>query len=210
LPPAAPPCDHAAEEAAMSTAERLQLTEREYLELERAADEKHEYVNGEAVAMAGASLRHNIITANISGNLWMQLRGKPCRPLSNDQRVHVPDTGLYTYPDVVVLCGPPKLHPQDDHTLLNPRVVFEVLSDSTELHDRTAKFAHYRRIEGFEEYVLVSQKERRVEHYRRVDGGQWLFTDYAGEGAVVLPALGVELPLDEIYAGVEDAPAEAG
>jgi Uma2 family endonuclease len=189
----------------MSTPERPRLSEREYLELERTAEQKHEYVDGEVVAMAGGSPRHALIAANVIGTLRSLLRGTPCRPLTSDLRVHVPATGLYTYPDVTVICGPPILHPEDASVVLNPRVIFEVLSDSTEAYDRGAKFAHYRHIETLEEYVLVSHRERTLEHFRRVDGGQWLYTAYAS-GAVALPALGIELPLDEVYAGTEDFP----
>jgi Uma2 family endonuclease len=182
----------------------MRLGEDEYLELERRSETKHELVNGVLVAMAGASLKHNSIAANVLGALRVLLRGKGCRAVGSDQRVYVPATGLYTYPDVTVVCGKPEFHPKDPDTLTNPRVLVEVLSDSTEADDRGAKFAHYQGIPSFVEYVLVPQKEPRVEHFRRLETGQWILTVYQGENArVELPALGCELPVGELYEGLE-------
>lgn len=127
--------------------------------------------------------------------------------MSTADRLRLSDAE-YTYPDVVVVCGPPKMHPLDDHTLLNPRLIFEVLSDSTELYDRGAKFGHYRRIEGLDEYVLVAQSERRVEHFRRAEAGTWHFVEHLAGGTLALPALGIEVPVDEIQADLDDAAAE--
>jgi Uma2 family endonuclease len=178
-------------------------TEDEYLELERRSETKNELINGQIVAMAGASFEHNDIAANVLTALRVLLRGKGCRAVGSDQRVHVPATGLFTYPDVTVVCGKPEFHPKDQDTLTNPRVLVEVLSDSTERYDRGAKFAHYRSIPSFVEYVLVAQDEPRVEHFRRVETEQWLLTVYRGEGArVELRALGCELPVAELYEGV--------
>jgi Uma2 family endonuclease len=184
------------------------MNEDEYLALERASSRKHEFVNGEAVAMAGGSPRHALIANNVGGELRARLRGGPCRVFQSDLSVHVAATGLYTYPDVTVVCGTPRLHPKDGRSVLNPKVVVEVLSASSEAYDRGAKFAHYQRLPDIAEYVLVAQDQRRVEHYRRLDTGQWLLTTREGEGEVELPALGVVLALDEVYAGVEDLPAE--
>ena len=120
-----------------------------------------------------------------------------------DQRVHVPATGLFAYPDLTVVCGGPQLHPDDDHTILNPVVLVEVLSDSTEGYDRGAKFAHYQGIASLEEYVLVSTREKRVEHYRRQGGeqsGQWLLTVCVGaSGRIAFPALGGDVALADVY-----------
>jgi Uma2 family endonuclease len=192
----------------MSTAERLVLSEDEYLAMERASEQKREYVNGEAVAMAGASPRHNRIVANLIIALGTRLEGGPCAPLPSDQRVHVPRTGLYTYPDVSVLCGPGEYHEKDPNALRNPRVIFEVLSDSTEAYDRGAKFDHYRRIPSLEEYVLVWQKERRVMHHRRQTDGRWVMTEIPPGEAVELPALGLSLPFAAIYRDAEKYPAD--
>ena len=179
------------------------IGEDEYLELERRSEAKHELINGQIVAMAGATFVHNDIAANVLAALRILLRGKGCKAVGSDQRVHVPATGLFTYPDVTVVCGRPEFHPKGQDTLLNPRVLVEVLSDTTERYDRGAKFAHYRSIPSFVEYVLVAQDELRVEHFRRVETEQWLLTVYRGEGArIALPALGCELPLAELYDGV--------
>ena len=124
--------------------------------------------------------------------------------LTSDQRVHVESTGLYTYPDVTVVCDGMRFHPKHPDTLVNPKLIVEVLSDSTEAYDRGAKFAHYRSIPSLSEYVLVSQNERRIEHYRRVDGGHWLLTEVKGlDGSLALPALGCVLRISDVYEDVE-------
>jgi Uma2 family endonuclease len=152
--------------------------------------------------MAGASFRHNDVAANVLAALRVLLRGKGFRAVGSDQRVQVPETGFFTYPDVAVVCGKPEFHPKDPDTLTNPRVIIEVLSDSTEAYDRGAKFAHYRSISSFVEYVLVAQEELRVEHFRRLETGQRILTVYRGENArVELLALECELPVGELYEG---------
>jgi Uma2 family endonuclease len=185
-------------------------TEEEYLARERASDTKHEYVNGELVAMAGASPEHNLVAGNIAGTLGDRLRDRPCVVFPSDQRLHVAATGIYAYPDVMVVCGRPERAPLDRATIVNPVVIFEVLSDSTEAFDRGAKFAHYRHLPSLREYVLVAIESRRVEHYRRLEGGQWLLSEAEGmTGVLALPALGVDLPLAETFAKLEllDPPA---
>jgi Uma2 family endonuclease len=177
--------------------------EDEYIARERASETKHEYVNGELVAMAGASRRHNLIASNVAGVLASRLRDRPCVVLASDQRVAVTRTRLYAYPDVTVVCGRPESHPKDPETITNPTVLVEVLSDSTETFDRGAKFAHYQRLESLQHYLMISQTERRVEHYARLPSGQWLLTVHEEQGAVPLGALGVELPLDEVFAKLE-------
>lgn len=183
----------------MTAAAQTHLTELEYLAFERDAETKHELVNGEIVAMSGGSPRHNVIAANIIGELRGRLKELNCRPTTSDQRVRIPDTGLYTYPDVTVICGPPKFSSNDANTICNPTVIFEILSPKTEAYDRGAKFDHYRRCSSLVEYVLVSQHERLIEHYRRTDIGQWVLTVYRGDGEVELPTLGCTLPIDEVY-----------
>jgi Uma2 family endonuclease len=180
------------------------LTEDEYLERERRGDAKHELVHGVVVAMAGASPRHNAIAGNLIGALKLRLRGRGCLVLPSDQRVHVEATGLFTYPDVTVVCERPRFHPKDADTLINPKVLVEILSASTEAYDRGAKFAHYQSIGSLEEYVLVTQVGERVEHFRRLESGQWLLTVAEGDAAVLrLPGLGIEIPLAELYEGTE-------
>jgi Uma2 family endonuclease len=179
------------------------IGEDEYLELERRSETKHELVKGQIVAMAGATFEHNTLAANTLAALGVLLRGKGCRAVGSDQRIHIPATGLFTYPDVTVVRGTPEFHSKDRDTLTNPRVLVEVLSDATERYDRGAKFAHYRSIPSLAEYVLVAQDEPRVEHFRRVETGQWLLTVASGEGArVELPALGCTLLVSDLYEGV--------
>jgi Uma2 family endonuclease len=176
----------------------------EYLERERQRDAKHELVHGVEIAMAGATPKHNAIAMNLGAALKQRLRGRRCLVFPSDQRVHVEATGLFTYPDLTVVCDTPRFHPNGRDTLVNPRLVVEVLSSSTEAYDRGAKFAHYQSIASLEEYVLVSQTDERVEHYRRLETGQWLLTVSEGADAVlVLPGLGCEIPLAEIYEGTE-------
>ncbi|UQA58325.1 Uma2 family endonuclease [Polyangium aurulentum] len=180
------------------------MTEDDYIALERRSDVKHAFQRGIVWAMVGASPRHNAIAANTIGALGVALRGGPCVGLGSAQRVHVEATGLYTYPDVTVVCDEPRFHPKYPDTLLNPRLLVEVLSPSTEAYDRTTKFDNYRTIRSFEEYVLVYQDEKRVLHYRRIETGQWILTEAVGEEAsVALPGLGCSLRLADLYAGVE-------
>lgn len=182
------------------------ISEEAYLEAERKSETKNEFVNGMIVAMAGTTYVHNLIVSNLSVALNIGLRGR-CRAVTSDQRVHVPATGLYTYPDVVVVCGAPEFHPKDRMTLLNPRMLVEVLSPSTEAYDRGAKFRHYAYIDSLMDYVMVSQETKRVEHYRRLDTGQWLLTAYEGaEAVLVMEDLGLYIPLSEIYEGVDEVP----
>ena len=187
----------------MATASQPHVTPEAYLVQERRAETKSEYVNGRVYAMTGASREHNLITLNIASELRTRLRGRPCETYMNDMRVKVGPTGLYTYPDVVALCEPPRF--EDDHvdTLLNPAVVFEVLSPSTERYDRGERFAHYRQLPSLQEYVLVAQDEPRVEHYAR-RGAQWVLTEAAAiDGSIELPALGCALALADVYERVE-------
>ena len=182
------------------TAEQILVTEDDYLGFELRSEGKHELIHGVVVAMAGASREHNAIAGNIVGLLRALLKERRCLVFPSDQRVHIEATGLFTYPDVSVACDGLRFHPKNRDTLLNPCLLVEVLSDSTEAYDRGAKFAHYRTLPSLQEYVLVSQHERRIEHYRRLDTGQWVLTVYEGDSAAAeLPALGCELSLAEVY-----------
>ena len=183
------------------------VSDDEYLALERAAMTKHELVNGHVVAMAGATPRHNAIVANVLGALVSQLCGKGCRPLASDQRVHVPATGLYSYPDVTIVCGELGLHPKDAMTITNPKVIIEVLSEGTEAFDRGAKFAHYRGIESLQTYVMVAHHEARVERYERGSAGEWVFHESIGEASsLVLGAVGASVALADVYADLPPLP----
>lgn len=176
------------------------LSRDAYLAMERASETKHEYVGGEIVAMTGASREHNLIVANAIISLGQQLRGRPCELYPSDMRVRVPAADLYTYPDVVVVCGEPQFEDDEFDTLLNPTLLVEVLSDSTEGYDRGKKFAYYRTLPSFQEYLLVAQHEVLVEHYARQGDGSWRFAalDSLDEG-LDLAAIGCSLPLHELY-----------
>lgn len=174
--------------------------------MERVGETKHEYVDGEIISMAGASPRHNLICSNLIAALAQRLKDKPCVVLTSDQRVHgaTSKRALYSYPDVTVLCGPPKFHPKDANTLANPTAVFEVLSPGTEDYDRGGKITHYQAISSLQEFVLVSTSEKRVDHYHRLDAAKWVLTTYEEEAAsLVLPGLGCAVGFDEIYAKAE-------
>ena len=187
----------------MSYQEKTRVTPEQYLALERQAEHKSEYYDGEIFAMTGASLKHNRITLNIGSELNVQLKTRECQAFTSDQRVHVPAIGLYTYPDVVVVCGEPQFADEHVDTLLNPTLIVEVLSKSTEDYDRGSKFRHYRSIPSFAEYLLVTQDEYRVEHNVRQADGRWLLTEYHSlEDAIPLDSIHCSLPLKEIYAKV--------
>ena len=185
-------------------AAQTHLTPEEYIALERKAlpDSeiiRYEYLSGELVAMSGASRAHNLITGNIFGELRNRLRGSGCETYANDMRVSTPATASYFYPDVVVVCDEPRFEDDVFDTLLNPIILVEVLSPSTEAYDRGEKFAHYRQLTSLQEYVLVSQDQIRVEHYRRQER-QWIFTDFQ-KPQEILPLVSIqcELPVQEIY-----------
>jgi Uma2 family endonuclease len=179
------------------------LSVEEYLAMERQSDIRHEYLNGEAFAMTGASLRHNAIVSNIAGIFYIQLRGRPCRAYVADLRLRVTATGLYTYPDLVVVCGEPQLADAHLDTLLNPTLIVEVLSPSTEATDRGRKFAHYRTIESLAEVVLVSQERVQVERFSRQPEGGWLLFEASRlEDRLPLASIACELSLADVYEGV--------
>jgi Uma2 family endonuclease len=176
------------------------LTAQDYLVWERQQETRHEYLEGQVFAMTGASRAHNVLCMNLSASLHQQLRGKPCEIYANDMRVKVSETGMYTYPDLVAACGEPRFEDQAVDTLLNPVLIIEVLSDSTERYDRGAKFTHYRSVVSLREYLLVSQHESRVEHYVRQPGNHWLLTEYQEmQDRIDLNSLDSYLSLAEVY-----------
>ncbi len=186
------------------------VTPEQYLAAERKAAYKSEFVNGHVFAMAGASRAHNQITFNIAGELRGQLRGRPCTAYVSDLRVKVAATSLYTYPDVVALCGEGLYEDGTLDTLLNPRVIIEVLSESTEAYDRGEKFAHYRRLPTLCDYVLIAQDKLRVEHYVRQDR-HWVLSEADGwDGAIDLRSIGCRLALCDIYDKVSFLEADRG
>ncbi|MGI9107330.1 MAG: Uma2 family endonuclease [Pyrinomonadaceae bacterium] len=176
------------------------ITPEEYLAFERAAEYKNEYFDGEIFAMTGASRKHNLIAMNLSGLLWQQLKGKPCEVYPSDMRVRIPAANLYTYPDVVVVCGEPQFEDEQVDTLLNPTLLVEVLSKSTAAYDRSVKSGYYRTIELLAEYLLVAQTEHRVERYTRRTDESWVLTDFRTlEGAIELTSIQCVLAMREIY-----------
>ena len=192
-----------------SVATQSDLTPEEYLALERKATTKSEYLDGRMYAMSGASRAHNLILGNIFGGFHAQLRERACEVYANDMRVKVSPTGAYTYPDVVAVCDEPLFEDTSFDSLLNPTVLVEVLSPSTEAYDRGEKFAHYRQIDSLREYVLVSQDCVRVEHYLR-QGEQWLLTEFSAlDELLYLASIACELSLGEIYAKVQFSLDEA-
>jgi len=179
------------------------LSAEEYLALDRAAEFRSELLDGEMVAMSGGSMRHAKLGANVLGELHMALRGRECQAYSSDFRVRVSAT-TYTYPDATVVCGQPILADERQDILLNPTVIFEILSPSTERYDRGLKLQHYRRIESLRDYILVDQNQMRIEQYTRGDANTWTLRDYAGANATLtIESIGVSLALDRLYDRVE-------
>lgn len=181
-------------------AEPRLLTPAEYLILERQGGRKHEYVAGELFAMVGASFRHNLIQTNIVASLYGQLRDRACTVLPSDMRVKIEQLGIYTYPDVTVVCDEPRLEDNELDTLLNPAVIVEILSPSTERYDRGRKFQRYRLIPAFREYVLVAQESYTIDHAIRQPDDTWnLSTTDRLDSAITLPAIGCTLALADVY-----------
>lgn len=182
------------------------ITSEEYLRRERDAPVKHEYYHGEVFAMAGGTPEHALIISNVTGELRNRLKGKPCRVYSSDLRVRIPRTTLYTYPDITVIYGVLQFDPLDaeKQTVVNPTVIVEVLSPSTESWDRGGKFQSYRQVDSLREYVLVSSNRPTVEAFVRQPDNTWNLSPADGrETVAAIKSLGIELPLSEVYDGVE-------
>jgi Uma2 family endonuclease len=181
------------------------VTEAEYLRHERASTLKHEYYAGQIYAMAGASEAHNLIAMNIAALLRARVRGSDCRAYPSDMRIKVQQTGLNTYPDFSIVCGEPSFaEPDKRDTLINPSLIIEILSPSTESYDRGEKFQHYRTIETLREYILVAQNKYRIERFVRNEHNEWVLSDIDGIEAVLpLALLQTEILLTEIYEQVE-------
>jgi Uma2 family endonuclease len=184
----------------MSSASTRRCTASEYLAFEREAETRHEFIDGQIVEMSGGSARHATICDNLLTSSQARLRGTGCRAYSASLRVRIGATGNYTYPDLSIVCGEARLEDDREDTLLNPRAIVEVLSPSTERHDRVWKFRNYQLIPTFEEYLLVSQDEPRIERFLRQGDIGWLMTQVIGlEQTVRVESVGCELPLAEIY-----------
>jgi Uma2 family endonuclease len=195
----------------MSAHSQPRLTPEQYLELDRASELRNEYYKGRMYAMSGGTFNHAGIIGNFAFELKTALKGRPCFVTTNDVRVRISADGLYTYPDVVVVCGEPVFADERNDTLLNPALIVEVLSRTTEAYDRGFKFAQYRMIESLQEYALVSQTEPRVELYRRQPSGDWLLSESVGMDAVCrLDSVNCAVALADVYdkvtLGAEETP----
>jgi Uma2 family endonuclease len=193
----------------MATHPKTFLTPEQYLEIERKAEFRSEYFQGEMFAMGGGREGHNLIVLNLAAELGQQLRRRPCRAYVSDMRVRVNATRMYAYPDVVVVCGQPQFLDETRDTLLNPSLIVEVLWPSTEFYDRVRKFEHYRSVESVSEYLLVSAERVRAELYTRQPDGRWLLTTVSRmEDSLDLQSVGAHLALADLYEKVDfTAPA---
>jgi Uma2 family endonuclease len=179
------------------------IPQEEYLEMERASGQKHEYYNGEVFAMAGASLRHNDLFRNLYGILVPALKGKPCKPYGSDLRIYVPGNNLYTYPDISIVCGQPETTDEHNDTVTNPAVIIEILSRSTRDYDRGTKFNLYRSIQSLKEYILIDSEGISVEIFSRHAGNSWQLTEFKNlADSFVIRATGCTVHLGDIYEGI--------
>jgi Uma2 family endonuclease len=191
-------------EQVMASQTKPRYTPEQYLEFERNSPQRSEYFDGEIFAMGGASEQHNLIVTNIVRELSFQLKARPCKVYSSDMRVKVSSTGLYTYPDVVVVCGEARFDDEQKDTLVNPSLIIEVLSKSTEAYDRGEKFEHYRRIESLTEYLMVSQTKHHIDRCVRQPDDQWLLSEAGNlEIAINLSSINCQLLMSEVYDKVE-------
>ncbi len=188
----------------MSAIPKTYFTEEEYLALERATEYRSEYYRGEIFAMAGASNEHNLIVNNLNFHLFTHLRGRGCRMYTFEMRLRINVTRLYTYPDAMIVCG--KSLYADDHvdTIVNPLIIVEVLSDSTESYDKGKKFDHYRQVPTVQEYILISQEIPQIERRVRVSATEWRLQVYDGlESVLPLDAIDTRIRLADIYLDIE-------
>ncbi|MBZ0286639.1 MAG: Uma2 family endonuclease [Anaerolineae bacterium] len=184
----------------MSALSNPHWTADEYLAFERESQEKHEFVDGEIYLMTGASENRNLVVSNTLTSLNVQLRGRPCKVYPSDMLVEISATGDHHYPDVSVVCGEAMINRDKLDTLLNPTLIIEVLSPSTEQYDRGKKFQNYRSLESLREYVLIAQDAPRMEQFVRQEDGRWLLSDAVGlEAQVTLPSIGCTLALADVY-----------
>jgi Uma2 family endonuclease len=191
----------------MSAALKPKLTVAEYLARERTAEVRGEFLGGEVIPVPRTSREHNRLKENLVGEIGTRLKGGPCRTYSSTQRVNVSATGLYTYPDIAIVCGRAEYDPADRDTLVNPVAVIEVLSPATESYDRGAKFRQYQQIPSFKEYVLVSQDDAVVERFVRQADDTWVLTVLTGlTGDLTFATVPVQIPLADIYRGIDFPP----
>ena len=182
----------------MIAAPHPKMTPAEYLAFERASEERHEYLHGQVRRLPNSRPSHSIIEGNAATLLYGQLQFRPCYVFLVNMRLLISQTGLYTYPDISIVCGDPQF--SDEDNLLNPTVLIEVLSPSTESYDRGKKFQHYRTLESLQEYVLIGQDSPRIERYTRQPDNQWLLADAVGlDASIELVSIGCTLVLADVY-----------
>lgn len=182
-------------------------SEKEYLRLENEAFEKSEFFEGKIVMMAGAAPNHNRIKDNAVGELYAVLKkNKSCKSYSSDQRIHIPSNSLYTYPDILIVCGPNKFAELDRNTVINPSVIIEILSPSTTEYDRGHKFKLYRDIETLQEYVTIDSRKPEAQVYRRTADNQWLLADdaFSLTDTITIQTIGATLSMADLYDGTEN------
>jgi Uma2 family endonuclease len=188
----------------MTATQSKTYTAETYLSLEVESQTRSEYRNGEIFPMTGGTPDHNEIAIIFNAWLWLGLKGKPYRIFGSDQRLWIPERNLYTYPDGMVLSNPIELQTGRKDTVMNPLLIVEVLSNSTKGYDRDEKFAAYRTISTFQEYLLIDQYQPRVEQYVKQDSNKWLFTEYSGKDTcVILSSVSIEIALADLYENVE-------
>lgn len=180
------------------------MTVEEYFAIELRTERKNELRDGVMHAMADETREHNILSRNLLFEIWSRIRESGCQVFVSRMRVRVESTGLYTYPDLLIVCGTPEYAPENRDTLINPKVVIEILYDSTERYNRTTKFRHYKKLPSVQEYVLVSQDEPLVERFTRQNDGVWGQKDFVGhEEEMVLASVPMSIPMADVFRGVE-------
>jgi Uma2 family endonuclease len=180
------------------------FTPEEYLDIERESEIRHEYLDGYVYAMAGESPEHSLICFNLSVIVGLQLRGKPCQGYSPNMKVRTDPSDLFSYPDLAIVCGEPIYHDKRRDVLLNPKIIFEVLSPSTEKYDRDEKFRRYREnIPSMTDYILVSQSTPKIEHFTKQDNGEWTKVEVSGlSNELYIASIDVRIPLEEVYENI--------
>ncbi|MEP7372938.1 MAG: Uma2 family endonuclease [Chitinophagaceae bacterium] len=183
---------------------KSKFTMEEYLQMEKASKEKHEFYQGEIFVMSGSKVPHNIISVNLLGLLKQKLKGKSCRPFNSDQRIHIPQNSLFTYPDISIICGEIITLNNDDWNILNPSVIMEVLSPGTKDYDRGGKFKLYRDLATLQEYILVDAETVSIEAFRINDSGYWELEEYRKiDTTLWVKTVQVAIPVAEIYEGIK-------
>lgn len=184
----------------------------EYLELERASETRHEYVDGDVYEMAGESLAHSQICVNLAGEMRAALKGSPCQALSPNMKVRAETRGMFAYPDLTVVCGEPQFHDEKRDVLLNPKVIIEVLSPSTHRYDQTKQFFRYRKeLPSLTDYILIYQDAPFIEHHEKQPDGRWVHNAFDGiDDTMRIPSIGCGISLREVYDRVEFVPYDFG